>query len=162
MRRTFTMSSWDLMDEVLLITAYRIWGYSNWAQIKEYMDYNHSAFPLEEIQQHYEDYHYFQSNNLLPIPKEVPFALPHTPYSQILTKNYEESLIKDVTLKHKDSKGEKKLNSMKSISLDNEGDRIVKLSSMGNISANDEGRHLPSQLNSQSSVLGYNSKRKEF
>ncbi len=46
LKKSFNETQWDLMDEAVLAAAFRIWGYSNWAQIKEYMDYNQSPFSL--------------------------------------------------------------------------------------------------------------------
>jgi len=37
------------MDEVVMTTAFKLWGFGNWSQIKEYMDYNASPFRIEEI-----------------------------------------------------------------------------------------------------------------
>lgn len=93
------------MDEVILTTAFRLWGYSNWRQIQDFMDYNQSPFTLDEIKQHYEDYHYFQPNHLISVPKELPKALPHTPYSELSLKKYQESPLKDISLRRNDSKG---------------------------------------------------------
>jgi len=49
LRQSFTNSCWDLMDEVVMMTAFKIWGYGNWGQIKEYLDYNLSPFLLKEV-----------------------------------------------------------------------------------------------------------------
>ena len=34
LRKSFTDSSWDLVDEVILNTAFKLWGFGNWSQIK--------------------------------------------------------------------------------------------------------------------------------
>jgi hypothetical protein len=41
------------MDEVVMMTAFKLWGYGNWGQIKEYLDYNLSPFLLKEVEEHF-------------------------------------------------------------------------------------------------------------
>ena len=57
LRDSFTNSSWDMMDEVMLTTAFKLWGFGNWGQIKEYLDYNCSPFTHKEIEDHFERYY---------------------------------------------------------------------------------------------------------
>ena len=37
-----------------MTTAFSLWGFGNWSQIKDYMDYNGSPFSLKEIQENFE------------------------------------------------------------------------------------------------------------
>jgi hypothetical protein len=78
------------LDEVVLTSAFKLWGYSNWNQVKEYMDYNQTPFSLEDIKSHYEQHHYNQPDHLLPFPQKLPPASPHTPYGEVALKEYEQ------------------------------------------------------------------------
>ena len=154
------------MDEMLLITAFRTWGYSNWGQIKEFMDYNQSAFSLAEIKDHYYKYHYDQPENLLGFPESMVKADPHTPYGEVTLKGYEQAVISELrnpSFKKKESKCEKKPSSNRNIP-GNESERSLKPSSnLGEMSVMEaESRLLAAEAKSDRPVLGYNSKRDEF
>lgn len=38
-----------MMDELSLLNGLKAWGFGNWQQIKDFMDYNGSVFTVEEI-----------------------------------------------------------------------------------------------------------------
>lgn len=73
-------TEWDFMDEAILTHSIYNRGYSNWTQVKEFMDYNQSPFSMEEINLHYEKYHYNQPDHTLIMPTSIQKALPHTSY----------------------------------------------------------------------------------
>jgi hypothetical protein len=108
------------MDEVVMTSAFKLWGFGNWSQIKEYMDYNGSAFSLQAIEKHFEQ-SYLKQPDQLPV-FELPLKeLERRPtYGEIALQIYGDTLrIKDGgDLKRRESKGEKKpQSSMKSLSL---------------------------------------------
>ena len=43
-------SPWHLMDELVLTSSLREWGFGNWPQIRENMHYNGSAFIQNSIE----------------------------------------------------------------------------------------------------------------
>jgi hypothetical protein len=93
------------MDEVVLTTAFKLWGFGNWGQIKEYLDYNCSPFPLKEIEEHFEKYYLHQPNYLPPFGELLPTAPRHT-FAEMNQAVYSNCLkIQEGDLKRRDSKG---------------------------------------------------------
>ena len=118
LKMSFTGTKWDLMDEVVLTTAFKLWGFGNWGQIKEYLDYNCSPFPLKEIEEHFEKYYLHQPDYLPPFRELAPTAPRHT-FAEMNQANYASCLnLQESSLRRRDSKGEKKpLSSLRSLSL---------------------------------------------
>lgn len=41
---SLTEPNWLCLDEILLLTAFQIWGFGNWGEVKDYMNFNGSKF----------------------------------------------------------------------------------------------------------------------
>jgi hypothetical protein len=171
LRQSFTSSNWDLMDEVVLTTAFKLWGFGNWGQIKEYLDYNCSPFPLKEIEEHFERY-YLHQDNFLPPFAELTDPRPRHTFAEMNQSRYSGNT-QEGGLKRRDSKGEKKpIPSLRSISLFSSSQNIE--ADNGINRAEEGGDEMQADLEQQQrrekekerrnecSILGYNIKRKEF
>ena len=94
LRESPTDSSWDLFDELVMVHAFSLWGYSNWTQIKDYMDYNGSPFSLAEIQSHFEQYYYNQPGHFPPFPNHPPKAHSRPLHGENALQLYEQALLR--------------------------------------------------------------------
>lgn len=41
---SLTETDWLCLDEILLLTAFQKWGFGNWGEVKDYMNFNGTKF----------------------------------------------------------------------------------------------------------------------